>query len=133
MSRVIWFRTIKKERENTIKNVEANIKTKDKFDWWELVVDGRVSELELKSMIPNFDPSIVWDIKTYSQIASDYVVYLIDTKEPNETLFSQLLIKNVNKNHFEEKMKSKLLFDMEIVFVQDRETWKTLKQASEIF
>ncbi len=120
---------LNKERENTIKNVEANIKTKDKFDWWELVVDGRVSELELKSMIPNFDPSIVWDIKTYSQIASNYVVYLIDTKEPNETLFSQLLIKNVNKNHFEEKMKSKLLFDMEIVFVQDRETWKTAQTS----
>jgi hypothetical protein len=54
---------------------------------------------------------------------------LIDTKEPNETLFSQLLIKNVNKNHFEEKMKSKLLFDMEIVFVQDRETWKTAQTS----
>ncbi len=120
---------LNKEREGIVKNVEANIKTKDQFDWWELLVDGRVPELELKSMIPDFDASLVWSTKTYSQMASDYVVYLAETKEPNENLVSQLVVKNVNKNHFEEKMKSKLLYDMEIVFVQDKETWKTAQTS----
>lgn len=120
---------LNKEREGIIKNVEANIKTKDQFDWWELLVDGRVPELELKSMIPDFDASLVWSTKTYSQMASDYVVYLAETKDPNENLVSQLVVKNVNKNHFEEKMKSKLLYDMEIVFVQDKETWKTAQTS----
>jgi len=120
---------LNKEREGIVKNIEANIKTKDQFDWWELLVDGRVPELELKSMIPDFDASLVWSTKTYSQMASDYVVYLAETKEPNENLVSQLVVKNVNKNHFEEKMKSKLLYDMEIVFVQDKETWKTAQTS----
>ena len=120
---------LNKEREGIVKNVEANIKTKDQFDWWELLVDGRVPELELKSMIPDFDASLVWSTKTYSQMASDYVVYLAETKDPNENLVSQLVVKNVNKNHFEEKMKSKLLYDMEIVFVQDKETWKTAQTS----
>lgn len=120
---------LNKEREGIVKNVEANIKTKDQFDWWELLVDGRVPELELKSMIPGFDASLVWSTKTYSQMASDYVVYLAETKDPNENLLSQLVVKNVNKNHFEEKMKSKLLYDMEIVFVQDKETWKTAQTS----
>ncbi len=80
-------------------------------------------------MIPDFDASLVWSTKTYSQMASDYVVYLAETKDPNENLVSQLVVKNVNKNHFEEKMKSKLLYDMEIVFVQDKETWKTAQTS----
>jgi hypothetical protein len=62
-------------------------------------------------------------------MASDYVVYLAETKDPDENLLSQLVVKNVNKNHFEEKMKSKLLYDMEIVFVQDKETWKTAQTS----
>jgi len=94
-----------------------------------LLVDGRVPELELKSMIADFDSSLVGQVKVYSQIASDYIVYLDDTKDSNENLFSQLVVKNVNKTNFEEKMESKILYDIELVFVQDRETWKTAQTS----
>lgn len=117
------------EREKNIQNIQQTIKTKNSFDDWELLVDGRVPELELKSMIADFDSSLVGQVKVYSQIASDYIVYLDDTKDSNENLFSQLVVKNVNKTNFEEKMESKILYDIELVFVQDRETWKTAQTS----
>ena len=120
---------INKEKAKTLENVQNNIKTKDSFDGWELLVNGWVSEEELKSIVADFDSSAVGQVKTYAQLSSDYVVYLTDTKSKDEKLFSQLIVKNVNQAAFEEKMKSKVLYDIEVVFVQDRETWMTAKST----
>lgn len=120
---------INQQKAKNLENVQNKIKTQDTFDGWELLVNGWVPEEELKSIIADFDASAVGQVKTYSQLAADYVVYLSDTKSKNETLFSQLVVNNVSKNAFEEKMKSKVLYDMEVVFVQDRETWRTAQST----
>ena len=120
---------VNQQKFKTLENVKNNIKIKDDFDWWELLVNGWIQEDELKTIIADFDPTVVGQIKTYSQLTTDYVVYLVDTKSKDETLFSQLVVKNVNKDAFEEKMKSKVLYDIEVVFVQDRETWMTAQTS----
>jgi len=60
-------------------------------------------------------------------LATTYVVYLKDIKTKDETLVSELFIEDVDKDQFEEVLSSKILYDIEEVFVQDRETWKTAK------
>jgi protein-export membrane protein SecD len=115
------------QKEKDLKNIQDKIKTQDSFDGWELVVDGWVPQEELMSIISDFDASAVDQVKTYSQLATDYVVYLRDTKSKNDNLFSQLVVENVDKVAFEQKMESKILYDIETVFVQDRETWMTAK------
>jgi len=117
------------QKTENLENVQKNIKTQDAFDEGKLLVDGWVPEEELKKIIADFDSSAINQVKTYSQLATDYVVYLRDIKAKDENLSSQIVVKNVNKNLFEEKMESKTLYDIELVFVQDRETWKTAQSS----
>lgn len=118
------------EKEKILENVEKNIKNSDSFDGAELVVDGWIEKAKIDNILTTFDSSKVWEISVYSELSSDYVVYLREVKNANDDLFSTLVVKNVNKNKFEDAMKSKILYDVETVFVQDRETWKTAKSTN---
>jgi hypothetical protein len=106
-----------------LENVQNKIKTDDTFDGSQLLVNGWITQDELIAILPDFDKTAVDQVKTYSQLATDYIVYLRQTKSKDETLFSQLVVNNVNQKNFEEKMKAIILYDIETVFVQDRETW----------
>jgi hypothetical protein len=69
------------------------------------------------------------EIQTYIQLATDYVVYVREIKTSDESLVSELVVQNVDQDKFEAEMKLKVLYDIETVFVQDRETWKTAKSS----
>jgi hypothetical protein len=94
------------------------------------LVDGWITQDEMKTIISDFDKTAVDQVKTYSQLATDYVVYLRQTKLTDDVLFSQLVVNNVNQNNFEDKMKARVLYDIETVFVQDRETWITAQTTN---
>jgi len=115
--------TANAEKAKNLENVQNKIKTDDTFDGSQLLVNGWITQDELIAILPDFDKTAVDQVKTYSQLATDYIVYLRQTKSKDETLFSQLVVNNVNQKNFEEKMKARILYDIETVFVQDRETW----------
>lgn len=117
-------------KENNLKNVQNKIKTDDSFDGWDLVVDGWITQEELTSILSEFDKTAIGEVKTYSQLSTDYVVYLREAKAKNDKLFSQLVVENVNQKEFEDAMKSRVLYDVETVFVQDRETWITAQTSN---
>ena len=115
------------QKNEIIKNIEEKIKNEDSFENWEIVANDWIWKEQIKEIIPNFDLSTVGWIKTYTQLATTYVVYFKDIKTKDETLVSELFIEDVDKDQFEEVLSSKILYDIEEVFVQDRETWKTAK------
>lgn len=120
----------KNAKVKNLENIQNKIKTDDTFDWSKVLVDGWITQDEMKTIISDFDKTAVDQVKTYSQLATDYVVYLRQTKLTDDVLFSQLVVNNVNQNNFEDKMKARVLYDIETVFVQDRETWITAQTTN---
>ncbi len=120
------------QKAETLLMVENNIKTKDSFVGADIVADGWIDIDQLKSIIPSFDDNNIEidGIYTYIELATNYIVYVRDTKNSSEDLLSKLVVTNVNQTKFENLMTSKVLYDMESVFVQDRETWKTAKSKN---
>ncbi len=121
------FEDLTAQKNEIIKDIEQNIKNSDSFENWELVANDWVWKEQIKEIIPDFDLLNIDWVKTYTQLATTYVVYLQDIKTKDETLVSELVVEDVNKDKFEDVLSSKILYDMEEVFVQDRETWQTAK------
>ncbi len=115
------------EKAKNIDNIVNNIKTKESFEGAQIVADSWISKEQVESIIPDFDWSELDTVKTYTQLATTYVVYLSDIKTKDENLMSKLVVNDVNQEKFEKALSSKVLYDIESVFVQDRETWKTAK------
>lgn len=111
-------------------SVKDTIKTKESFDGADIVADGWIDIEQLKSLIPSFDENNIEEVVTYTELVTNYVVYVRDSKLENEDLLSKLIVQNVNKDQFEKLMTSKVLYDIESVFVQDRETWKIAKSKN---
>jgi hypothetical protein len=42
-------------------------------------------------------------------------------------MYSMLIVDDIDQSSFEAALQSKIVYDIEIVFVQDRETWVTAK------
>lgn len=118
---------LEEEKNQTIENVKSTIMLSDSFDWANLLANDWIQEDQLKSIISNFDPSDTEQVQTYTDINNTYVLYIKDRKSANEELYSVLSVNNVNQESFEDKLSSKVLYDIESVFVQDRETWLTAK------
>jgi preprotein translocase subunit SecD len=113
-----------------LENVQNKIKTDDIFDGSKVLVDGWITQDELTTILSDFDKTAIDQVKTYSQLSTDYVVYLRKAKSKDESLVSELVVNNVNQKTFEEKMKSRVLYDVETVFIQDRETWVTAQTTN---
>jgi len=109
--------------------VKIDILIKDTFEWATMVVDGWAWDDQIKTILPEFVANTDGEIQTYTQLATDYVAYVRETKTKDESLVSKLIVQNVDQDKFELEMKSKVLYNIETVFVQDRETWKTAKSS----
>lgn len=118
------------KREEILLSVENTIKTKDSFEWANVLADGWIDINQLRSLIPSFDENNKKEVSVYTELATNYVVYIRDSKLADEDLLSKLIVQNVNKDKFENLMTSKVLYDIESVFVQDRETWKIAKSKN---
>lgn len=116
-------------KQETLEKIKLDILAKDTFEWASMIVDDWVSDDKIKSIIPDFVVSNDGEIQTYTESDSDYVVYVREIKTSDESLVSKLVVQNVDQEKFEKEMTSKVLYDIETVFVQDRETWKTAKSS----
>jgi len=78
----------------------------------------------LTKIIANFDSNNTGKVHTYKKFDTTYIAYIRDQKAPTEKMYSVIKVFGVNKDEFESTLKNKIVYDIEDVFVQDRETWK---------
>lgn len=123
---------IQTANDEKVQSVVDSIKTNLEFDsnYATLIADDRLDWEQVDSQISNIDTTKIWEVSTYSSLWNTYVVYLRDVKEANEHLYTELVVNDIDKNAFEKALESQVLYDIEIVFVQDRETRTTAKSSN---
>jgi preprotein translocase subunit SecD len=90
------------------------------------VANGRIGLLELKQAISNFDGTSTERIQSYSTDEGiTYILDIADKKSLTEKKYAFLKIENVQKEAFEDALKSKTTYTIEEVFVQDQLSWIT--------
>lgn len=123
---------IQTANDEKVQSVVDTIKTNLEFDsnYATLIADDRLDWEQVDSQISNIDTTKIWEVSTYTSLWNTYVVYLRDVKEANEHLYTELVVNDIDKTAFENALKSQILYDIEIVFVQDRETRTTAKSSN---
>ena len=123
---------INEDNEKKLNAVKDAIKDSDDFDssYATLVANNWASNEDILASIPDFDTTKIWEIQTASQLWSTYVIYIKEWKAKWEHLYSELLVKNVNEEEFKNALKSKVVYDIEFVFVQDRVERVTAKTSN---
>ena len=123
---------IQTANDEKVQSVVDSIKTNLEFDsnYATLIADDRLDWEQVDSQISNIDTTKIWEVSTYTSLWNTYVVYLRDVKEANEHLYTELVVNDIDKTAFENALKSQVLYDIEIVFVQDRETRTTAKSSN---
>jgi len=113
---------INENNEKRIKTVQDTIKDSDEFDWEyaTLLANNWADNSEIIQLAPNFDATKIWEIQTISQLWLTYVIYIKEWKAKWENLYNEVIVKNVNEEEFKDALKSKIVYDIELVFVQDR-------------
>lgn len=122
---------INEENAKRIDTVKDTIKDSDEFDseYATLVADNRASNEDILASIPNFDASKIWEVQIISNLGSSYIIYIKEWKAKWEHLYNEVLVKDVNEEEFKEALKSKVVYDIEFVFVQDRIDRVTAKSS----
>ncbi len=117
---------LEKETQSTIDYIVSKISAKwfKLASWVKSLNDWRLSQSDLTKIVTNFDPSKTGKVQTYKKFDTTYIVYIRDQKSPTEKMYSIIKVLWVNKDEFENNLKNKIVYDIEDVFVQDRETWK---------
>lgn len=123
---------INEENEKRINAVKDTIKDSDEFDsnYATLLANDWANNSDIVASISDFDASKIWEVQTVSQLWSTYVIYIKEWKEKWEHLYSELVVKNVNEEEFKNALKSKVIYDIEFVFVQDRVERVTAKSSN---
>lgn len=113
---------INEENAQKINDVRNMIKEADEFnsEYATLLADNRANNEDILASIPNFDASKIWEVQTISNLGSTYVIYVKEWKAKWEHLYNEIIVKDVNEEEFKEALKSKVVYDIEFVFVQDR-------------
>ena len=122
---------INAENESRIQTVQENIINSDEFDssYATLIGDNWANNSDIITTIPDFDSTKVWQIQTVSQLWSTYVIYIKESKAKWESLYNEVTVYNINENEFSQALKSKVVYDIEFVFVQDKIERVTAKSS----
>ena len=123
---------INEENETKIKSVQDSIKDSYEFDseYAVLIADDWASNSDIKSSIPDFDETKIWEVQTVSELWTTYVIYIKEWKSKWEHLYSELTVYDVDEEKFTQALKSKVVYDIEFVFVQDRVERVTAKTSN---
>lgn len=123
---------INEENENRINTVQDSIKNSEEFDseYAVLLANDWADNEAIKNSIPDFDETKIWEVQTVSQLWATYVIYIKEWKAKWKHLYSQLTVYDVNEEEFKEALKSKLVYDIEFVFVQDKVERVTAKTSN---
>ena len=135
-STTIWaeqdiIKQTNEENEKRINAVKEAIQDSDEFDseYATLLANNWASNSDILSSIPDFDATKIWEIQTVSQLWSTYVIYIKEWKAKWEHLYNELTVKDINEEEFKNALKSKVVYDIEFVFVQDRVDRVTAKTS----
>ena len=122
---------INENNEKKIQKVQETIKNSDEFDstYATLLTDTWASNEDIKESFPEFDETKIWEIQMISQLWATYLIYIKEWKAEWEHLYGELVVYNVNEEEFKESLKSKVIYDIEVVFVQDRVERVTAKTS----
>ena len=122
---------VNEENEKRINSVKDTIKDSDEFDseYATLIADNRASNEDILASIPDFDATKIWEVQTISNLGSTYVIYITEWKAKWEHLYNEVIVKDVDEEKFQEALKSKVVYDIEFVFVQDRVERMTAKTS----
>lgn len=117
---------LEKETQATIDSIVNKIAIKwfKLASWAKSLNDGRLSQTDLTKIVTSFDTAKTGKVQTYKKFDTTYIVYIRDQKAPTEKIYSIIKVLWVNKDEFESNLKNKIVYDIEDVFIQDRETWK---------
>lgn len=109
----------------TIAKVKSQITKTKEFDLENVqdVYNGWMAEADLLQTVSSFDANNKDIVQEYKQLNDTYIVYVSERKTKDEPLYAQVVINNINKTAFEWAIKQRVIYDIEDVFVQDRETW----------
>ena len=123
---------VNEENETRIKNVQDSIKDSEEFDseYAVLVANDWADIEDIKASIPEFDETKIWEVQTVSQLWTTYVIYVNDTKAKWENLYYELTVYDVDEENFKQALKSKIIYDIEFVFLQDRVERVTAKTTN---
>ena len=118
--------------QKRVQEVVDAIQTSNEFDseYATVLIDDLADASQVDAAIANFDSSKIWQVATYPAVWYTYVVYLRDVKEERDHMYTEIIVKDVDQDKFEKALESQMLYDIEIVFVQDRETWTTAKSSN---
>ena len=122
---------INENNEKKIQKVQETIKNSDEFDstYATLLTNTWASNEDIKESFPEFDETKIWEIQMISQLWATYLIYIKEWKAEWEHLYGELVVYNVNEEEFKESLKSKVIYDIEVVFVQDRVERVTAKTS----
>jgi len=122
---------INEDNEKKIQKVQETIKDSDEFnsEYATLLTDNWASNEDIKASFPEFDETKIGEIQTISQLWTTYLIYLKEWKAKWEHLYGELIVYNVNEEEFKQALKSKVIYDIEVVFVQDRVERVTAKTS----
>ena len=120
------------ENNNTkIQTIENQIIDSTEFDdYATLLTDTWANNDDIKELISDFDETKVWEVQTITSLSTTYVVYIRNSKAKWENLYDELVVYDVNEEEFNNALASKIVYDIEFVFVRDhieRVTAKTSK------
>ena len=123
---------INEENAQKINDVRNTIKEANEFnsEYATLLADNRANNEDILASIPNFDASKIWEVQTISNLGSSYIIYIKEWKAKWEHLYNEVLVKDINEEEFKEALKSKVVYDIEFVFVQDRIDRVTAKSSN---
>ena len=122
---------INEKNEEKIKNVQDSIKDSDEFDseYAVLLMNDWANNSDIKASISDFDETKIWEVQTISQLWITYVIYIKEWKAEWEHLYSELTVYDVDEEKFKQALKSKVVYDIEFVFIQDKVERVTAKSS----
>lgn len=113
--------------KNNIEQITKIIKQKFDYEWTgvKLVSDGWMEKSKMTTLISAFADQKDGEVKEYKQLNTTYIVYVRSKKLSSQNMNSALIISKMTNNlktQFDKNVKTKTVYTIEDIFVQDQET-----------
>lgn len=113
--------------KNNIEKINKIIKQKSDYEWTgvKLSSDGWMEKSKMTTLISAFTDQKDGEVKEYKQLNTTYIVYVRSKKLSSQNMNSVLIISKMTndlKTQFEKNVKTKTIYTIEDIFVQDKET-----------
>lgn len=113
--------------QKNIDQIKKTIKQNADYKWTGVKVsnDGWMEKTKLTTLISAFTDQKDGEVKEYKQLNTTYIVYMRSHKAASQNLNSVLIVSKMTsdlKKQFDKNVKTKTIYTIEDIFVQDKET-----------